>query len=73
VTFDENGQGEIYVSNRYLTPKKDAGNMQAVSLEDEVDPRNYLQTFIEGGKFIHGEENKVTYFALDVNEQGEKR
>lgn len=68
-----NPNNSLNVSNRYLTPKKDAPNIEGIPLEEDVDPRGYLATTIRGGPFIYTEDNQVKYFICESDSSGEKR
>lgn len=46
----------IEVSNRYLTPRKDAPHMKAVKPGKGVDPQGILEKVVGAGTLIHGEE-----------------
>jgi hypothetical protein len=64
----------IEVSNRYLTPCKDAPDMKAIKPVKGVDPRGVLERVVGEGRFVHGEENSVEYYACrGVTVEGERR
>lgn len=50
----------IDISNRYLTPVKDAAGIKSVVPPPEIDPQRILQQ-IKGSEFIHCTENEVLY------------
>ncbi|KAF8870508.1 hypothetical protein BD779DRAFT_1455315 [Infundibulicybe gibba] len=55
------------MSNRYLTPRRDAPHMEHIPFEAEVDPHGYLESMIKDG-YIHGEENNVEYYTQSTKE-----
>jgi hypothetical protein len=67
-------QGSVFeASNRYLTSKRDAPDMEPVPISPSVDPHGILEDLKKGG-FLHGEENKVYYYQVNVNaSEGTKR
>lgn len=65
--------GTLHVSNRYLTPKRDAMGMVGIPLGQGVDPQGCLAPILQEGRFVHGEDNEVRYYKSFINENGEKR
>ncbi|KAF8875565.1 hypothetical protein BD779DRAFT_1450017, partial [Infundibulicybe gibba] len=57
----------LLMSNRYLTPRRDALHMEHIPFEAEVDPHGYLESMIKDG-YIHGEENNVEYYTQSIKE-----
>ena len=66
------GHTHLHASNRFLTPRKEAPDMEALALDDGVDPNNFLRQALNSGKFFHGEDNQVEYYACELNEGGKK-
>ncbi|KAF8871263.1 hypothetical protein BD779DRAFT_1478329 [Infundibulicybe gibba] len=56
------------MSNRYLTPRRDAPHMEHIPFEAEVDPHGYLESMIKDG-YIHGEENNVEYYIVHAKHE----
>jgi hypothetical protein len=63
------GQLALDMSNRYFTPKKDAGGMEHIPFDRLVDPCGILEEMALSG-YIHGEENIVQYFTRETDDQG---
>ncbi|KAF8881012.1 hypothetical protein BD779DRAFT_1445810, partial [Infundibulicybe gibba] len=51
----------LAISNRYLTPKRDAPNMEHIPFDPEVDAHGQLELVVKDG-YVHGEENIVEYY-----------
>ena len=63
----------IELSNRCLTPIKDAPNMQGVILGKGIDPHGILEAIIKKGTHVHGEDNRVQYYArMGEGKDGER-
>jgi hypothetical protein len=61
---DRKGFGPtMEVANRFFTPRKDAPNMVAVKCGKEVDPRGIVEAVCREKSLVHGEDNKVEFFA----------
>jgi len=56
------GSYALDLSNRYLTPKKDALAIEHIPFSKVVNPHGILEDMV-GKDYIHGEENKVQYYA----------
>jgi hypothetical protein len=67
------GDPTLHVSNRLLTPKKDALNMNAIELENGVDPRGVLKAIINEGEYVYCDDNEVKYFESKTDESGKKK
>ncbi|KAF8800970.1 hypothetical protein BYT27DRAFT_7227042 [Phlegmacium glaucopus] len=61
----------LEASNRYLTSKRDAPDMQPAPISPLVDPRGILEKLTKEG-FLHGEENEVHYYQVHKNDAGGK-
>ncbi|KAF8874343.1 hypothetical protein BD779DRAFT_1451004 [Infundibulicybe gibba] len=48
-------------SNRYVTPLRDAPNMEHIPFEASVDPQGHLESMVAHG-FVHGDDNIVEYY-----------
>jgi hypothetical protein len=59
------------LSNRYLTPKKDAPSMAHIPFQKSVDPHGYLEGLV-GTDYVHGEENEVEYYSLRIDSEGKR-
>jgi hypothetical protein len=63
-------QGRVLeASNRYLTLKRDAPDMQPVPISPLVDPHGVLEKLTKEG-FLYGEENDVHYYQLHKSNMG---
>ncbi|KAF8884361.1 hypothetical protein BD779DRAFT_1472127 [Infundibulicybe gibba] len=60
----------LAISNRYLTPRRDAPNMEHIPFDPEVDPHGQLESVIKDG-YVHGEENIVEYYT-QMDKDGKK-
>ena len=67
------GPTTIEVSNRYLTPRKDAPDMQSIKPGKGVDPEGLLERVMGEGTHVHGEDNSVEYYACGSTREGERR
>jgi hypothetical protein len=54
----------LEISNRYFTLKRDTPDMEHVPFDKLVDPFGILEGMIDTG-YVHGEENRVRYFACE--------
>ena len=55
-TMDLRGEHvTLGASNRYLMPKKDAGNMKSIRIPQYMDSDGCLATVTAGGLYIYGE------------------
>lgn len=59
------------ISNRYLTPRKDAPSMVHIPFPKSVDPYGYLEGLV-GTDYVHGEENEVKYYSLCIDSAGKR-
>jgi hypothetical protein len=66
------GHQALDISNRYLTPKRDAPGIKHVPFSEAVDPRGILEDMARAG-YVHGDENNVLYYICHVKEGGVKR
>lgn len=66
------GSYTLDLSNRYLTPKKDAPTAEHIPFSKVVDPHGILED-MAGKDYIHGEENEVQYYACHSEANGNKR
>jgi hypothetical protein len=64
------GHLALDMSNRYLTPKKDAPSMEHIQFDELVDPRGILEEMAQSG-YTHGEDNIVGYYIRHQDEGGE--
>jgi hypothetical protein len=71
-TPDYAGHTAIDISNRYFTPKRDAPKMEHIPFGEAVDPHGILEDMAKSG-YVHGEENKVSYYVCHFDEQGNIR
>ncbi|KAF8874666.1 hypothetical protein BD779DRAFT_1678634 [Infundibulicybe gibba] len=62
----------LLVSNRYLTPRRDAPRMEHIPFESEVDPHGYLEAMFKDG-YVHGEENIVEYYTKSTSTKDGKQ
>jgi len=63
----------IDISNRYLTPAKEAPGSEDVPFHKGVDPQGILQSMAKGGgstTYIHTEDNQVQYFSTKRDTEG---
>lgn len=60
------GYASLSMSNRYLTPKRDAPNMVHIPFSSLVDPRGHLESMIKEG-YVHGEDNEVEYYTQQLD------
>jgi hypothetical protein len=67
------GDPALHMSNRLLTPKKDALNMNAIELESGVDPHGVLKAIINEGEYVYWDDNEVKYFESKTDESGKKK
>jgi hypothetical protein len=67
---DYAGHDALDASNRYLTPKRDAPNMDSIPFQTSVDPHDILADMAKKGEYIHGIENRVYYYILDMDDNG---
>ena len=74
LTAASTAQGSVFeASNRYFTSKRDAPDMEPVPISPLIDPRGILEN-LKKGEFLHGEENQVYYYQVNVNSlKGTKR
>ena len=57
----------IDVSNRYLTPAREAGGIEETPFLKGVDPKGILQNMANGDgtvSYVHTEDNQVQYFSM---------
>lgn len=66
------GHHSLNLSNRYLTPKRDAQDMVHLPFTDAVDPRGVLEDMAKSN-YIHGEDNEVSYFKCQIDQEGNRR
>ena len=66
------GHSALNMTNRYLTPKKDAPDMEHIPFTKDVDPYGILENMAKSN-YVHGEENDVLYYALETDENGKGR
>jgi hypothetical protein len=66
------GYQALDASNRYLTPKRDAQNMEHVPFTEAVDPRGILEAMAKSD-YVHGDENVVHYYTYNIDVEGNKR
>ncbi|KAF8868776.1 hypothetical protein BD779DRAFT_1683078 [Infundibulicybe gibba] len=67
VTERSNGHSCMFISNRYMTPRRDAPDMNHIPFGADVDPNGHLESMIKEG-FVHGEENIVEYYTQQISE-----
>ena len=60
------------ISNRYLTPKRDAPTAESIPFSKVVDPHGILEEMAKTG-YIHSEENEVHYYRCLTDGDGTKR
>lgn len=61
----------LEISNRFLTPKKDAADSGSVAFGKDVDPKGVLESMLkEGEGFVHTEDNVVEYFQRKSDANG---
>ncbi|KAF8238349.1 hypothetical protein L208DRAFT_1375259 [Tricholoma matsutake] len=63
----------LHVSNRLLTPKKDALNMKAIEPENGVNLHGVLRAIINKGEYLYCDNNEVKYFKCKTDENGKKK
>ena len=68
VELTRNSKTILDVSNRLLTPRRDAPSMRAVPFANGVDPRGLLTAIVSKGDYVHGEDNAVCYFICCMEE-----
>ena len=66
------GLDSIDISNRYLTPLKDAGGLESIPFHKGVDPRHILLDMAKSDH-IHTEDNYVEYFSMHRDTDGQRR
>jgi hypothetical protein len=62
----------LTVSNRYLTPKRDAPTCEHIPFSKAVDPYGILEKMAKAD-YVHSEENEVYYYNSLSNQDGSKR
>lgn len=66
----------INVSNRYLTPRKEAPGLEAIPFHKGVDPQGILQDMAKGDgliTYIHTEDNVVQFFNTKKDTDGNSK
>lgn len=59
------------ISNRYLTPKRDAPTDRHIGFDSLVDPKGILEGMAkEGDGFVHTEDNVVMFWQRKTNAEG---
>ena len=66
------GLDSIDISNRYLTPLKDANGLEGIPFHKGVDPRNILLNMAKSDH-IHTDDNYVEYFSMHRDSDGQRR
>jgi hypothetical protein len=61
----------LELSNRYLTPRRDAPLAEHIPFSKEVDPLGFLEDAV-GGDFFHSQENEVQYYAC-LHDEGKRK
>jgi hypothetical protein len=59
--------------NRYMTPTREAGDMQSVAFLPGVDPKGVLRGMAQEdgmNSYVHTEDNQVHYYATHRNGDG---
>lgn len=70
VHSDFKGYKALDTSNRYLTPRDDKRDIEAVPLGIDVDPYDFLLK-AAGNTYVHTEDNKVYYYQKGVSRDGD--
>ena len=65
-TSTYSGYHALDMSNRYLTPRRDAPSMEHIPFARAVDPKGTLEAMAKSG-YIHGDENIVHYYTFSVD------
>ncbi|KAF9489045.1 hypothetical protein BDN71DRAFT_1435668 [Pleurotus eryngii] len=60
----------ISASNCFFTPKKQAADYEEVTIGEEIDPHRVLSN-VDTKKWVYTEDNKVDYYTIGVNKDGE--
>jgi hypothetical protein len=66
----------IDISNRYLTPAKEAGDIEETPFHKGVDPKDILQNMAKGDgtiSYVHTEDNQVQYFTMQRDADGSRK
>lgn len=66
----------IDISNRYLTPAREAGDMEQMAFHKGVDPEGILQNMMKGDgsvSYLHTEDNQVGYFHMKKDTDGNRK
>lgn len=66
----------IDISNRYLTPAREAGNIEEMPFHKGVDPERILQSMMKGdgsGAYVHTEDNQVQYYSMQRDTNGNRK
>ncbi|KAF4582625.1 hypothetical protein EYR40_002548 [Pleurotus pulmonarius] len=61
----------IAASNRFFTPIKQAGALEAVDINVEIDPRGLLAK-VDRTRYVHTEDNTVDYYVLTEGDNIER-
>lgn len=65
------GYVSIDMGNRYFSAAKECSCLQALTMDNTIDPKGHLRA-AAGTDYIHVQENEVKYFELLVN-TGDKK
>ena len=66
----------INISNRYLTPSKEAPGLEAIPFHKGVDPQGILRDMAKGDgltTYIHTEDNVVQFFNTKKDTEGNSK
>lgn len=66
----------INISNRYLTPEKEASGLEDVPFQKGVDPQGILRDMAKGDgstTYIHTEDNVVQFFNTRKDAEGNSK
>jgi hypothetical protein len=66
----------IDISNRYLTPAKEAGGTEETPFHKGVDSKGILQNMANGDgsiSYVHTEDNQVRYFNMQRDTDGNRK
>lgn len=72
----DNASPCIDISNRYLTPAKEAGGTDETPFHKGVDPKGILQSMANGDgsiSYMHTEDNQVRYFNMHRDTEGNRK
>jgi hypothetical protein len=61
------GHSALDISNRYLTPKRDAPAAEHIPFPTSVDPQGILEEMAKSD-YVHSEDNEVYYYSYNIDE-----